>query len=155
MALEIVRVHKCIIAQPLHRLIHCTWSCSVIKINLVYLLVCTLKCACVCVCPCVQLCMCVQICLPQGVVCTLHEGDDFGKLALVTDSPRAASIVLREDNCHFLRVDKEDFNRILRVGWRAGHLSRAWWDTSVVTHRHQTTPLVPNLLQIHWETNIS
>lgn len=51
----------------------------------------------------------------QGVVCTLHEGDDFGKLALVTDSPRAASIVLREDNCHFLRVDKEDFNRILRV----------------------------------------
>lgn len=49
------------------------------------------------------------------MVCTLHEGDDFGKLALVTDSPRAASIVLREDNCHFLRVDKEDFNRILRV----------------------------------------
>ena len=48
-------------------------------------------------------------------MCTLHEGDDFGKLALVTDSPRAASIVLREDNCHFLRVDKEDFNRILRV----------------------------------------
>uniref|UniRef100_A0A8C9AML1 Rap guanine nucleotide exchange factor 4 n=1 Tax=Prolemur simus TaxID=1328070 RepID=A0A8C9AML1_PROSS len=49
-----------------------------------------------------------------GVVCTLHEGDDFGKLALVNDAPRAASIVLREDNCHFLRVDKEDFNRILR-----------------------------------------
>uniref|UniRef100_A0AAY4ETC7 Rap guanine nucleotide exchange factor 4 n=1 Tax=Denticeps clupeoides TaxID=299321 RepID=A0AAY4ETC7_9TELE len=51
----------------------------------------------------------------KGVVCTLHEGDDFGKLALVNDAPRAASIVLREDNCHFLRVDKEDFNRILRV----------------------------------------
>ncbi|KAG8000664.1 Rap guanine nucleotide exchange factor 4 [Nibea albiflora] len=49
-----------------------------------------------------------------GVVCTLHEGDDFGKLALVNDAPRAASIVLRDDNCHFLRVDKEDFNRILR-----------------------------------------
>lgn len=55
---------------------------------------------------------------PQGVVCTLHEGDDFGKLALVNDAPRAASIVLREDNCHFLRVDKEDFNRILRVSFR-------------------------------------
>lgn len=55
--------------------------------------------------------------LPQGVVCTLHEGDDFGKLALVNDAPRAASIVLREDNCHFLRVDKEDFNRILRVSF--------------------------------------
>lgn len=53
----------------------------------------------------------------QGVVCTLHEGDDFGKLALVNDAPRAASIVLREDNCHFLRVDKEDFNRILRVSF--------------------------------------
>ncbi|KAM7380534.1 hypothetical protein PAMP_003823 [Pampus punctatissimus] len=50
----------------------------------------------------------------KGVVCTLHEGDDFGKLALVNDAPRAASIVLREDNCHFLKVDKEDFNRILR-----------------------------------------
>jgi Rap guanine nucleotide exchange factor 4 len=51
----------------------------------------------------------------QGVVCTLHEGDDFGKLALVNDAPRAATIVLRDDNCHFLRVDKDDFNRILRV----------------------------------------
>ncbi|XP_064648532.1 rap guanine nucleotide exchange factor 4-like [Lineus longissimus] len=50
----------------------------------------------------------------RGVVCTLHEGDDFGKLALVNDAPRAATIVLREDNCHFLRVDKDDFNRILR-----------------------------------------
>ncbi|KAG9329838.1 hypothetical protein JZ751_028947, partial [Albula glossodonta] len=50
----------------------------------------------------------------KGVVCTLHEGDDFGKLALVNDAPRAASIILREDNCHFLRVDKEDFNRVLR-----------------------------------------
>jgi Rap guanine nucleotide exchange factor 4 len=27
---------------------------------------------------------------------------------------RAATIVLREDNCQFLRVDKENFNRILR-----------------------------------------
>lgn len=66
--------------------------------------------------------MCSDLCLTryrvsQGVVCTLHEGDDFGKLALVNDAPRAASIVLREDNCHFLRVDKEDFNRILRVSF--------------------------------------
>ncbi|XP_066979816.1 rap guanine nucleotide exchange factor 4 isoform X3 [Macrobrachium rosenbergii] len=50
----------------------------------------------------------------KGVVHTLHEGDDFGKLALVNDAPRAATIVLHEDNCHFLRVDKSDFNRILR-----------------------------------------
>lgn len=27
---------------------------------------------------------------------------------------RAATIVLRENNCHFLRVDKDNFNRILR-----------------------------------------
>ncbi|XP_066996173.1 rap guanine nucleotide exchange factor 4, partial [Anabrus simplex] len=50
----------------------------------------------------------------KGTVTSLHEGDDFGKLALINDSPRAATIVLREDNCHFLRVDKDDFNRILR-----------------------------------------
>ncbi|CAF0883074.1 unnamed protein product [Didymodactylos carnosus] len=50
----------------------------------------------------------------KGVVCTLHEGDDFGKLSLVNNSPRTATIVLHEDNCHFLRVDKDDFNRILR-----------------------------------------
>nr|CAH8870322.1 unnamed protein product [Trichobilharzia regenti] len=50
----------------------------------------------------------------QGYVCRLCEGDDFGKLALVTDAPRAASIILAEDNCHFLKLDKDDFNRILR-----------------------------------------
>lgn len=54
----------------------------------------------------------------QGLVTTLHEGDDFGQLALVNDAPRAATIVLREDNCHFLRVDKQDFNRIIKVLWR-------------------------------------
>ncbi|WKX99313.1 hypothetical protein Q1695_014303 [Nippostrongylus brasiliensis] len=50
----------------------------------------------------------------KGVVCTLQEGDDFGKLALVNDSPRAATITLREDQAQFLTVDKHDFNRILR-----------------------------------------
>lgn len=29
-------------------------------------------------------------------------------------SCRAATIVLKENNCHLLRVDKEHFNRILR-----------------------------------------
>ncbi|KAF4532333.1 hypothetical protein B566_EDAN003636 [Ephemera danica] len=50
----------------------------------------------------------------KGTVTTLQEGDDFGKLALINDAPRAATIVLRENNCHFLRVDKDNFNRILR-----------------------------------------
>ncbi|GBN82926.1 Rap guanine nucleotide exchange factor 4, partial [Araneus ventricosus] len=50
----------------------------------------------------------------KGIVCSLHEGDDFGKLALVNDAPRAATIIMRENNCHFLRVDKDDFNNIIR-----------------------------------------
>uniref|UniRef100_A0A061QHS2 Putative rap guanine nucleotide exchange factor n=1 Tax=Cupiennius salei TaxID=6928 RepID=A0A061QHS2_CUPSA len=50
----------------------------------------------------------------KGIVCSLHEGDDFGKLALVNDAPRAATIITRENNCHFLRVDKDDFNSIIR-----------------------------------------
>ncbi|XP_070499371.1 rap guanine nucleotide exchange factor 4 isoform X1 [Chironomus tepperi] len=50
----------------------------------------------------------------KGTVATLKEGDDFGKLALINDAPRAATIVLKENNCHLLRVDKEHFNRILR-----------------------------------------
>ncbi|KAK6620354.1 hypothetical protein RUM44_006755 [Polyplax serrata] len=50
----------------------------------------------------------------KGTVTVLQEGDDFGKLALVNDTPRAATIVLRENNCHFLRVDKDSFNRVLR-----------------------------------------
>ncbi|CAJ1084561.1 rap guanine nucleotide exchange factor 3 isoform X1 [Xyrichtys novacula] len=50
----------------------------------------------------------------KGLVTTLHEGEDFGQLALLNDAPRSATIILREDNCHFLRVDKQDFIRILK-----------------------------------------
>ena len=47
------------------------------------------------------------------MVCTLQEGDDFGKLALVNNAPRTTSIQLREANCCFLRVDREDFQRLV------------------------------------------
>jgi hypothetical protein len=57
-------------------------------------------------------------------VAKLREGEDFGQLALLNDAPRAATIILREDNCHFLRVDKEDFNRILRVSPAAADWGR-------------------------------
>lgn len=67
--------------------------------------------------------VCLFVCL-QGLVTTLHEGEDFGQLALLNDAPRAATIILREDNCHFLRVDKQDFIRILKV--------RLWFTTSRV-----------------------
>ena len=50
----------------------------------------------------------------KGIVCSLQEGDDFGKLALVNEAPRAATITLRDDDAQFLVVDKQDFNRILR-----------------------------------------
>ncbi|XP_059352336.1 rap guanine nucleotide exchange factor 4-like isoform X2 [Daphnia carinata] len=50
----------------------------------------------------------------KGVVTTLQDGDDFGQLALINNAPRAATIITREDGCQFLRVDKDDFNRILR-----------------------------------------
>lgn len=62
---------------------------------------------------------------------TLHEGDDFGQLALVNDAPRAATIILREDNCHFLRVDKQDFNRIIKVPlqgtWQGDFFGEVMW----------------------------
>jgi len=50
----------------------------------------------------------------KGTVTTLQDGDDFGNLALINNAPRAATIITREDGCQFLRVDKDDFNRILR-----------------------------------------
>ncbi len=41
----------------------------------------------------------------KGVVATLSDSEDFGKLALVNNSPRSATIKTRENNCHFLKVN--------------------------------------------------
>ena len=61
----------------------------------------------------------------------LREGEDFGQLALLNDAPRAATIILREDNCHFLRVDKQDYIRILKVDRRLKPR-----DEHALTHTH-------------------
>lgn len=50
----------------------------------------------------------------KGKVTTLHEGEEFGKLSLVNDCPRTATITTADINCHLLRVDKSDFNRLIR-----------------------------------------
>ena len=55
----------------------------------------------------------------QGVVCSLHSEDDFGKLALVNDAPRAATIVMSEPDAEFLRVDRADFDRQVMQSRRA------------------------------------
>lgn len=49
----------------------------------------------------------------KGIVCTLHEGDEFGKLALINEGVRSASVQLREANCRFLKIERQDFKRIL------------------------------------------
>ena len=53
----------------------------------------------------------VEVNVNGKVVCVLREGDDFGKLALVNDLPRAATIVTYEDDSIFLVVDKHNFNQ--------------------------------------------
>ncbi|XP_011404348.2 PREDICTED: rap guanine nucleotide exchange factor 4-like isoform X2 [Amphimedon queenslandica] len=55
----------------------------------------------------------VNVLVGKDVMCTLHEGDEFGKLALLNNAPRTTSVQLREPNCVFLRVDRDDFTRIL------------------------------------------
>ncbi len=49
----------------------------------------------------------------KGMVCTLHEGDEFGKLGVVNEAVRSSSVQVREENCYFLRIEREDFKRIL------------------------------------------
>ncbi|KAJ3124421.1 Guanine nucleotide exchange factor lte1 [Nowakowskiella sp. JEL0407] len=47
------------------------------------------------------------------VVARKSKGEGFGELALVNDAPRAATI-LTTSECYLLRVEKADYNRILR-----------------------------------------
>jgi CRP-like cAMP-binding protein len=47
------------------------------------------------------------------IVGELHAGASFGELALLHNTSRKATIVCKT-SCQFLRVDKEDFNMVLR-----------------------------------------
>lgn len=44
---------------------------------------------------------------------TLNTGASFGELALLSNKPRAATIICKED-CHFAVLEKDDFRRILK-----------------------------------------
>mgnify|MGYP003563412372 FL=1 len=45
-------------------------------------------------------------------VTELHQGSGFGELSLISDKPRAATIVAKED-CYLAVLNKKDFRRIL------------------------------------------
>ena len=51
----------------------------------------------------------------QQIVGTLTEGSSFGELALMHNIKRTATIVCLENKSEFLRVDKQDFETVLRV----------------------------------------
>ncbi|XP_074622292.1 rap guanine nucleotide exchange factor 4-like isoform X2 [Acropora palmata] len=69
----------------------------------------------------------------KGVVCQLNEGDDFGKLALVNNALRTATIETAKDSCHFLKIGKSDFNRIFQdVETNTVHLKEHGQDVLVL-----------------------
>ena len=56
----------------------------------------------------------VEVLVNGSVVCLLSDGDGFGELALINDKPRSATI-RAFDICQFIKVEKGDYNRILKV----------------------------------------
>jgi len=54
----------------------------------------------------------VDVVVNGVTVVSLGEGDGFGELALITEKPRAASIMAKEDGCQFLVIDKVDYLNI-------------------------------------------
>jgi len=57
----------------------------------------------------------VNVVVNGVTVCSLQEGEGFGELALVNDKPRSATIIANEDDVQLIKVDKEDYNRIMSV----------------------------------------
>ena len=66
----------------------------------------------------------------NNIVGELGAGATFGDLALLNDDKRRATIVCRED-CEFLKVDKEDFKKILMESCREN-----WAHSNGILSRH-------------------
>ena len=45
-------------------------------------------------------------------VCKIETGGSFGELALITNNPRAASVICVKD-CYFATLGKSDYKRVL------------------------------------------
>eukprot|EP01137_Pigoraptor_chileana_P000050 Opistho-2@35576 len=56
----------------------------------------------------------VKVVVSSAEEFVLSEGKSFGDWALVNDTPRSATVITNEPNCQFLKLDKYDYNRILK-----------------------------------------
>jgi len=78
----------------------------------------------------------------------LCEGSSFGELALLHNIKRTATIVCRGNNCEFLRVDKADFETVLRESYEHEWTERLkiinsmpyfkTWDEKALTNLNNT-----------------
>jgi len=61
----------------------------------------------------------VEVVVNNVTVCSLGEGEGFGELALLNDKPRSATIMTSVPDCQFIKVDKKDYNGIVKVRRRS------------------------------------
>lgn len=80
----------------------------------------------------------------------LNAGDSFGELSLLHNTKRAASIFCR-GTCEFLRIDRDDFNEVLRYSHQ-----REWEMRGTILRSHPVfkgwSPRELNLANMHSKT---